>query len=545
MYKETFVDSTGKAHKLEIRFHRESRMRYRVNSIDDLITDNYKLLIEYIEHHKKRQKPRIQELYDYAEGNNHSISQEQRRSDADMADNRIVHNFGKSISVFKQGYLVGKPIVVEYDDNEEYSSIDETLKEIGRVNNFHNLNRSLVKDLSQVGRAYDLVYRSSDDITKVKRLDPLETFVIYDMSLENNSIVAVRYYSSGIFDNAREFVEFYSSDRIVRFENKEGSLIELETHPHVFSTIPITEYLNNEQGLGDYETELSLIDSYDAVESDTANYMTDTSDAILAIIGDIEFPPDVANDSAKQIEYMRRMRRARLLQIKPPTDLQGNDKNVDAKYLYKQYDVSGVEAYKSRIVNDIHKFTNTPDMTDQNFSGVQSGEAMKYKLFGLEQERVDTQAIFEKSLRRRYKLIASVGQYVQELVDFDISKLKITFNPNLPKVMKEVIDSFTALGGMISNETAMAITGIVENPKGEIAKLEENNKQEPAYDIEEPQEALSKNMYKITSILAKYKKGDISRGVAIKLFNQIGIDEIGASEYLDEGLMDEAGFGKL
>ena len=33
--------------------------------------------------------------------------------------------------------------------------------------------------------------------------------------------------------------------------------------------------------------------------------------------------------------------------------------NVDARYIYKEYDVSGVEAYKDRISRNIHMFTNT------------------------------------------------------------------------------------------------------------------------------------------------------------------------------------------
>ena len=41
-------------------------------------------------------------------------------------------------------------------------------------------------------------------------------------------------------------------------------------------------------------------------------------------------------------------------------------------------------------------FTNTPDMTDENFSGNQSGEAMKYKLFGLEQRTAIKKVYSEK-----------------------------------------------------------------------------------------------------------------------------------------------------
>ena len=80
----------------------------------------------------------------------------------------------------------------------------------------------------------------------------------------------------------------------------------------------------------------------------------------------------------------------------------------DARYIYKEYDVNGVEAYKDRISRNIHMFTNTPDMTDENFGGNQSGEAMKYKLFGLEQRTAIKEGLFRKGLRRRYKLIGQL-----------------------------------------------------------------------------------------------------------------------------------------
>lgn len=531
-YNETFVDSTGKSKTLTLRFHRESRMRYRINNVEELFENEHKVLREFLEHHKSVQRPRIQELYDYSEGNNHTISIQQRRSEQDMADTRIIHNFGKSISVFKQGYLVGKPIQVEYEDGEENSSTDEVLKEIAKVNSFHDLNRMLVLDLSKVGRAYDLVYRSMEDVTKVKRLDPLNTFVIYDNTLEDKMLAGVRYYSVGLSDNKKHFIDVYIKDVIYKCQMIEGVITELAIEPHMFNDVPITEYLNTAEGMGDYESELSLIDSYDAVQSDTANYMTDTSDAILAIFGQVAFPDDVLGDNKKQIEYMRKMRRARLLQLKPPVDINGTEGKVDAKYLYKQYDVNGVESYKKRIVNDIHKYTNTPDMTDTNFSGVQSGEAMKYKLFGLEQARVDTQSLFEKSLKRRYQLIANIGDYVKELTDFDISKLKITFNPNLPKALEETINAFKSLGGMVTNETAMRLTGIVDDPKKEQELLDTPaiTEENTGYDVDK-----GKLLYKISSILKKFKAGDYSEALARKFLKDLGLNEMDIESYLHDG----------
>lgn len=42
-YTETFVDSTGQTHTLKPRFHRQARMRYRVESTEELFADNFKL----------------------------------------------------------------------------------------------------------------------------------------------------------------------------------------------------------------------------------------------------------------------------------------------------------------------------------------------------------------------------------------------------------------------------------------------------------------------------------------------------------------------
>lgn len=467
---ETFRDSNGDSKVLSFRFHRESRARYRVGSIEELIGDNFKLLAQFVAHFKDRQRPRIQELMDYAEGNNHTIRQAERRKDKDMSDNRAAHNFGKAISSFKQGYLVGEPIQVAYDDGSDSSDLDTKLLEFGYANAFNDLNRSLVLDMSRVGRAFEIVYRGADDVTKVRRLDPREVFVIYSNDLDERVVAGVRVYSQGTFSRDKEVVELYTDDRKVVLDfAKSEPLVAEETH--VFGQVPIVEYLNTSEGLGDYESELDLIDLYDASQSDTANYMQDLADSILVIIGRVGFPKSV-DTAHKQIEYLRKMKKARLLNIEPPVDANGNEGSVSANYLNKQYDVNGTEAYKKRIVNDIHKFTNTPDMTDEKFSGVQSGEAMKWKVFGLEQERVDMQALFEKSLRRRYQLLFAVEAVLGTAIKFDSAKLRFKFTPNLPKSLEEKISAFTGLNGEVSNETAMRISGIVEDPKSELDKLD-------------------------------------------------------------------------
>src|SRR5699024_9326125 len=119
------------------------------------------------------------------------LKHEHRRNETDMADNRAVHNYGRKISVFRQGYLVGNPVQVDYADGRKKSPTDLALHYLNQVNNFDDLNRSLVLDLSQVGRAYEIAYYSEDEQLKFSRLDPLTTFVIYDQTIDKKQLAGV------------------------------------------------------------------------------------------------------------------------------------------------------------------------------------------------------------------------------------------------------------------------------------------------------------------------------------------------------------------
>lgn len=205
---------------------------------------------------------------------------------------------------------------------------------------------------------------------------------------------------------------------------------------------------------------------YDQAQSDTANYMTDLNDAMLAIVGNIEIDGDEA----------KKFRQANMVHVKPSINVNGSEGNADVKYIYKQYDVNGSEAYKTRLQKDIHKYTNTPDLSDENFSGVQSGESMKYKLFGLEQVRAIKERLFKKGLMKRYKLLFHILN-LTGVHKYDYSTIDITFTPNLPKSLNESIEAFNSLNGGVSEQTRLKLLPIIDNPFEEIKKMEdEQNK---------------------------------------------------------------------
>lgn len=248
---------------------------------------------------------------------------------------------------------------------------------------------------------------------------------------------------------------------------------------HYFGEVPITEYTNNRFRQGDFEPVLDVIDAYDEAQSDTGNYMTDLNDAMLVISGDIQV----------DIEGAERMRNSNLLLLIPTKDIDGKPTMLPtAGYIYKQYDVAGVESYKKRLQNDIHRFTNTPDMTDEKFSGQASGESMKYKLFGLDQVRADKETRMIAGLARRYRLLFNLKSTAQELIGADADELEFIFTPNIPRAFYEELKAFTEAGGQLSQETLLTLTALVDNAKDEIEKIEKETeaRMSPLYPGEDP-----------------------------------------------------------
>ncbi|MGF3072749.1 phage portal protein [Facklamia sp. P9177] len=473
-----FINSFGKRKRLKKRFHEESRLRYRVNDMNSLLDNNYELLIKYINHHREIQQPRLIELQDYARGDNHTILEYNRVKNKEMADNRLVHNFGDLVATFIQGYIAGKEIIVEYYDEEleeeENATINDFLHEVDRQNNTYQLNRSLIKTIAETGRAYDYVYQNQEDKIRIRKFDVRQTFVIYDNTHAEHSVAAVRYYPKTQFtseDDNTLIVEVYGNDNyIYLLELKQNELFDEDIDEYAVNQIQITEYLGNELGIGAYETHLSKIDAYDAAQSDTANYMQDISDAILMIKGLMHMPRNSTPE--QQIDWLQKMLQSRLMHLKPPTDQDNKPVgDVDAKFLQKSYDSGGAEAFKTRLKDDIHAETGVPNLSDEKFGGVQTGEAVRQKMFGLDQRIIDTMAHFEKSLKRRYELIGYLGVENGSILNFNIDHLDIRFTLNLPKALKEAIEAFNALGGEMSNETILEITNITDNVSQELERL--------------------------------------------------------------------------
>ena len=481
-----------------------SKTRFNPHSNDQIImlTEDYEAidfasqkwieqLKRYINTHKL-QIERLKELKRYYLGDN-NIKYRPDKTDEFAADNRISSDFAKYITVFEQGYMLGNPVKYINEEKTLQELIDTFSEQTNEA--YHNI---LIKtDLSIYGRAYELLNPEEDEngnvVLKLYHLAPEQTFVIYDDTYQQKSLLGVNYYEVDYGMGHRKMVvRVYSEDMIYTYvddnQNEVGLRLVDEPVQHYLKGVPINEFKNNEDRTGSYESVLDDIDAYDLSQSELANFQQNSNDAILLITGN----PYTGSDDNDYLEDGRVNPNGRLgvaLGFKKAQIAVLDDNpnpggaQPDAKYLVKQYDSAGAEAYKQRLVNDILRFTFTPDILDNNFSGIQSGESMKYKLMASDNYRSKQESLFKKGLMRRLRLAVNIWEVKgNEATNYQaINQTAVIFSPNLPQNDAERANIAKSLFGVVSDQTVYElleqVTGI--DAEDELKRLKAEEPQEP------------------------------------------------------------------
>lgn len=472
---ETASDTKSEYYRDHSYFPIESNLHYRYTSTEDLLND-MDVIKQMIQDHHTNQVPRLEVLDEYAKGRNRTIKQNKRRKEEEKANHRPANNFAKVASQFDVGYNTGIPIKTILDDDEE-----DMITDFNEFNDANELNSELWLDSDKFGRAYELQYRTEDFNDHIVISNVFTTFVVYDMSPKRKPILAVRYPKLHFGNRDDEVsITLYTPDEIIHYAPTSLSGIkffESKREKHAYKKIPVTETQPNRYRQGLYEDVISLIDLYDSAQADTANYMSDLANATLVISGDVDSANMSTDDLVKQ-------KKANMLILESGVDVDGKQTQLAAGYIYKQYDVNGTEAYKKRLVQDIHKYMNVPDLTDENFAGVQSGESMKYKLSGYSQMAASKQRAFAKHLKERYRLLYNVKKEASEVTEVDIDALQVQYTPNIPQSIHEELDVLVGAGAEFSQQTLLEQASFVDDAEDEMKRVKEENMPAPQTDAE-------------------------------------------------------------
>lgn len=370
--------------------------------------------------------------------------------DDNKPNNKLIHNFPKLITDNATAYFMGKPVSYTGDDKRLLDRLQEVLD----YNNVHSIDSEVAKLSSKFGHSFEVYWVDKDSNIKFKAISPEHMLMCYSTDIEEEVKCAVYYkaYVDAITHETGFNVTVYTDKEVYKFKgNLMGNCELVETIPHYFGEVPVTEFIANEERLGDYEPVLSLIDAYNICCSDSVNDINYLNDAYLMLknISSTE-PSDIAD-----------MKNNRVMLV---------DGEGDAQWLVKNINDLHIENIKKRLVEDIHKFSMTPNISDEKFASNLSGVAISYKLNSLESKTAVKERYFSSALRRRVKLISNILSLSEG--EFKPDEIYPTFTRNIPQNLMELVQTALQLQNIVPNEELLSLLPFIDDVEDAMQKLE-------------------------------------------------------------------------
>lgn len=407
------------------------------------------LLSEFLTKHNHEVKNRYEPLYD-AYTSDHEILHDPAKPKY-KPDNRVVVNFPKYIVDTMNGFFIGNPVKIVAEDE----AVSDYVEYLDRYNDQDDNNAELAKICSIYGKGHEMYYTDEESELCITYLDPKEAFMIFDESIIERPLFFVRRYVD------REGFEYGSISDATSVRNFKvtGGLKWLdEWTPHYFPGVPATEYVENGERQGIFEPVMSMVNAYNKAISEKANDVDYFADAYLKVLG-----TTVDNEDVKFI------RDNRIVNFEGD----GSDKII-AEFMEKPNSDTTQENLLERLERLIFQISMVANISDENF-GTASGIAMKYKLQSMSNLEKTKERKFAAGMNRRYQLL--FGHPASKVPADAWIQLQYKFTPNIPANLQEEAQIASQLEGIVSHETQLKVISAVENVKGELDKIEEENKE--------------------------------------------------------------------
>jgi SPP1 family phage portal protein len=436
--------------------------------------------INYAINAQKNRVERFNWLENYYEGNQ-DIFRRQLNSSLGKANEKAMTNHAKYITDMNVGFTTGNPISIAAGKDKDIKPIQEQLDDM----DISAHDTELEKDLSVYGCGYELLYIKQNNgtpVLSIQKIDPRGCVLVTDDTVDKNSLFGIYYVQKlDLLGNPNGYlITVYTQKNIIEYRTKIGyelsdtNIVDgyPQTTQHYFGGVPLISYRNNEEKQGDFEQVISLIDAYNELQSDRITDKRNFIDALLVLYG-FTLTDEKGNDINVDKDHT-------MIYAPPKT----GDNAADVEWLTKTFDEDQLQTLVKSVKDDIHQMTYVPNMLDENFSGISSGEAMKYKLFGLYQLLATKQRYLIRGIRQRLQLIQNLLVFKGQ--SCDASGAVISINPNLPVNMSDIINNIKNADGVIPQKVALSWLPGQNDPDEMIKELNQEKKD----NIQQQQQAL-------------------------------------------------------
>lgn len=417
------------------------------------------VLMKYIKLHKE-ELTRYQMLHDMYVGKHPIVSQEAK--DDSKPDARIVANFAKYIVDTFNGYFMGKPVTVSHDD----PAVSQVVNDFIKRNDQDDNNSELSKLVRIYGRAYEFLWQDEDAVTHVTYNSPLDMFMVYDNSIAQRPLFAVRYYTvhdTDDPDNGKTRGEVYTAEKMTTFRTGGSGYQFLEETPLYYGGVPVIEYVNNDERQGIFEPVISMINEYSSALSEKANDVAYFADAYLAVLG-IKLDED-------GIKKIRDNRVVNLFGSEDPEVI----KNIVVKYLDKPNADGTQEHLLDRLEKLIYQMAMVSNLTSEDL-GNASGVGLEFKLQEMENLALTAERKMRSGFNQRFKMFFNIPTNVPVSQRDEWFNLTYTFHRNIPHDTLSEVQKAQAAAGLLPLETRIQmISGLGDDPKALAAQVREED----------------------------------------------------------------------
>lgn len=416
------------------------------------------VVLNFINQHRAL-LPKYLESKNMYEGNHNILNQEAKAEY--KPDNRLVVNLSKYIVDTYNGYFIGIPVKVTHDDTK----VNEVVQNFRNQSDMDDNESELAKICAIYGHAYEYLYQDEEARTNVVYNTPLDMFVVYDDTIAQKQLFAVRYH----YDKERKLVgEMVDSNYRYYFKDNEGKLTFTEEEQHFYGDVPIVEYIENEERQSVFENVKTLINQLNKVLSEKANDSEYFADSYIKILG-----------AELDEESLRTLRDNRIINFSGDGV---NDIVVD--FMTKPSADELQENLLDRLHDLIFQIAMVANINDENFSGA-SGVALEFKLQPMKNLAINKERKMKSGMQKRYNMIFNLPTNIPAAKRNEWIGLSYKFSRNIPHNVSDEAETAARLEGIVSRSTQLGTLSIVDDAKLEIERIEEENKPVSQYDFEQ------------------------------------------------------------
>ena len=396
---------------------------------------------------------------------------------------RVALALQKKIVRVAASFIFGIP--VKYNatpSNEDEKTAHRAIGKTIRKNKMSSFDRKLARSIFAYKEAAEYWYAiekpnkdygfQAQHKLRVAMFSPKYGDALYPLFDEHGDLIAFsREYS--VSENGKDvlFFETYTENAVIKWRKGEMTWEQVSVSQHDLGKIPIVYGYQEATEFEDVQGMIERLETILSNHGDTNDYHGSPK---MAVRGRV-------------IGFAQKGESGGIIEI--------DGEKGEAKYLSWDHAPESVRMEIENLLKLIHSLTQTPDISFETIKGLGalSGIALRLMFMDAHLKVIDKREIFDEYLERRISIIKTYLAKMNKKLATAFEELEIE-----PEITPFMIDDeagnidmlMTATGNkpVVSQKTAVRMSGLVADPDSEFAELEKQQEAERNVDIFEPTE---------------------------------------------------------